>query len=382
MKIFHICLSCFYIDGFNYQENELVRQHVSEGHDVIVIASTETIENGHITYTEPCDKIGTEGARVIRLPYAGWLPHKIMRKLRIHPDLSKLLEEHKPDTILFHGIGGFEIVTVAQYACKNPEALFYADSHTYWGNSAKNFVSREILHKLYYRWCLKRALPYIQKILCVSTEIMDFAKDVYKVPAQMLEFYPLGGTLIDHEDYAVQRQQTREMLGLASDAIMCLQSGKQTVRKKLIETLEAFARWQDPRARLFIAGILNDNIKDQAEALIKADDRVVFLGWKNAFELTDLLCATDLYLQPGTQSVTMQHSLCCHCAVVIDDVPAHRAYDQGIGWLISDKQSLDDVFRAASNADLTLIGAKSYNVAQSMLDYRVLSQRILRPDKI
>ena len=43
MKIAHICLSCFYIDGFSYQENELVRQNVSDGHDVLVITSTETI---------------------------------------------------------------------------------------------------------------------------------------------------------------------------------------------------------------------------------------------------------------------------------------------------------------------------------------------------
>lgn len=42
MKILHFCLSCFYIDNYDYQENQLVRVNVEDGHDVLVVASTET----------------------------------------------------------------------------------------------------------------------------------------------------------------------------------------------------------------------------------------------------------------------------------------------------------------------------------------------------
>ena len=64
----HICLSCFYIDGFSYQENELVRQNVSDGHDVLVIASTETINpDGKIQFLDPGRYAGFDGADVIRL---------------------------------------------------------------------------------------------------------------------------------------------------------------------------------------------------------------------------------------------------------------------------------------------------------------------------
>jgi hypothetical protein len=44
MKIVHMCLSCFYIDGYFYQENEIIRQNVDDGHDVVVIASTESYD--------------------------------------------------------------------------------------------------------------------------------------------------------------------------------------------------------------------------------------------------------------------------------------------------------------------------------------------------
>ena len=65
MKIAHVCLSNFYIDRVGYQENELVRQHVEDGHDVVVIASTETYAaDGTLTYVAPSTYCGGEGAQV------------------------------------------------------------------------------------------------------------------------------------------------------------------------------------------------------------------------------------------------------------------------------------------------------------------------------
>ena len=59
MKILHCCLSCFYIDGYSYQENELIREHVQAGHDVLVLASTESFdETQKKTYLNPGEYIG------------------------------------------------------------------------------------------------------------------------------------------------------------------------------------------------------------------------------------------------------------------------------------------------------------------------------------
>ena len=81
LKVAHLCLSCFYIDGYGYQENELVRQHLADGHDVFVIASTENYgPDGKITYVEPSTYVGSEGAPVTRLAYRKVLPHALMKK--------------------------------------------------------------------------------------------------------------------------------------------------------------------------------------------------------------------------------------------------------------------------------------------------------------
>jgi 1,2-diacylglycerol 3-alpha-glucosyltransferase len=378
VRIAHLCLSCFYNDGRFYQENELVRQHLADGHEVLVLASTERIEpNGQHSYSEPGDYQGTDGARVIRLPYLT-RPSKLARKLRIHPNVYRLLEKFRPDAILFHGTCGWEVATAARYSRDNPGVLFYIDSHEDQYNSARSFLSRNLLHKLYYRFCLSRAWADALKILCVSTETMDFVEKTYGIPREKLEFYPLGGRPIPADEYAARRSATRLKLALADGEILLIQSGKQTRRKLLIEALQAFAAAGPANARLKIVGMLADDIREEATRLFDANPNVEFLGWRSANELTDLLCAADVYLQPGTQSVTMQHSLCCHCAVIIDDVPSHTVYMHGNGWLINDRTPLQVAFAEIAHADLLQMQERSFTVARQLLDYGKLATRVLR----
>lgn len=378
MKIAHICLSCFYIDGRSYQENELVRQHVKGGHQVLVLASTETHSaNGRITYVEPSEYVGPEGALVRRLPYRRFLPHKLMVKLRINVGTYEALTEFRPDAILFHGTCGWELLNVARYV-RNHRVPFYVDSHEDWNNSARGFISREILHRRYYGPILRSALPEIRKILCVSTESMDFVADLYRIPKKYLEFFPLGGHPVPDREYAQRRDATRRAYGLDKQHILLVQSGKQTRRKKLLDSLRAIATCQNPKLRFFIVGVLDESIRNEAEALIASDDRIAYLGWKTPSELTNLLCAADVYLQPGTQSVTMQHSLCCRCAVILDDVPAHKIYQCGNGWFLSDMKTLPSVVQQIADANLSEMAAKSFALSCELLDYAVLSKRVLK----
>jgi 1,2-diacylglycerol 3-alpha-glucosyltransferase len=378
MKIVHFCISQPYVDDRSYQENELARHHVKQGHDVQVIASTETHgPDGHIIYIDPGSYLGSEGALVIRLPYVSWLPQPVGRKLRFHPGVYRLMEAFGPDVILFHGGCGGELLTVSRYVGAHPKVRFFIDSHEDWNNSARKFLSRDVLHRLFYGPILRWALPRAEKLLCISTETMDFVHDLYKVPRDRLEFFPLGGRPIPDSEYADRRLKTRQSLGLHGDTIALVQSGKQTKRKKLIESLAAFREWKTAKARLFIAGTLDDEIRDQAMAMIEADERVTFLGWQPVDDLTNLLCASDIYLQPGTQSATMQHALCCRCAIILDDVPAHQIYHRDNGWLIQHDDDLHRILREIDPTAIERMQLNSFSFSEEFLDYEILSRRIL-----
>ena len=380
----HLCLSCFYIDNGSYQENQLVRAHVAQGHDVRVLASTEDYAaDGTLKYVTLGSYLGSDGATVTRLPYRRWLPAKVARKLRLHPGVMQTLTDFAPDVIVFHGLAGWEIRTVARYARAHKNVLFYADSHEDTHNSARNFVSREILHKRLYGPVLRSAQAEAEKLLCISLETVDFVHEMYQIPRDRLAFFPLGGhPWTDDSAYAAIRAKERTRLGVGADDILLIQSGKQKALKKLVESLKALAAVPDPRLKLFIAGTLTDEIRAEAEALIAADPRVTFLGWVSAEALDHLLVAADVYLQPGSQSVTMQMSLCARVAVIIDDAKSHSIFVDGNGWLVNGKATLTQALKQVTEMSpdaLTAMGNSSLKIACDLLDYRIMATRLLSP---
>ncbi|MBT9463741.1 glycosyltransferase family 4 protein [Hydrogenophaga sp.] len=381
MNILHVCLSNYYIDRFSYQENEIVHQNVIDGHNVKIVASTETFgENRELVYVRPSKYIGSDGAEVVRLPYLRLLPHFIMRKLRIHPGFKEQLEAFQPEVILFHGTCGWELNTVANYKRQNPSIKLYVDSHEDFNNSARTWISKWVLHFLYYRTILRHNLKWIDRILCVNVSAMEFLENFYGIPSNQLEFFPLGGKVLKDAEYLARRKATRSLHQLEADHILFVQSGKMDSSKKFLESLRAFSRIKNPHFRFIAVGHIHDDIASEAEQLIKGDPRITFDGWKSPEELRDLLCAADVYVQPGTQSVTMQMSLCCRCAVMIADVSSHQPYINANGWLIGTNCKLDQAFQEAAEQphELQSMAENSHAIASRLLDYRSLAARLYR----
>jgi 1,2-diacylglycerol 3-alpha-glucosyltransferase len=382
LKIAHLCLSCFYIDGYSYQENELVKQHVKDGHDVVVIASTEVFdEQRQLNYCSPGEYMGSDGARVIRLPYRRGLPLAVMKKLRMHPDVAGLLEREAPDVILFHGLCGWELLALKRYKARHLRARIFADSHEDFNNSARSIISKHLLHRWYYKPILHRVKNSLEKVLCISTETMDFVQNFYQIPPNQIEFFPLGGRILTDEEYNALRISGRARHGIDIKEILFVQSGKIDRAKKLIETLQAFSKTPDERFRFIIAGHIHEDLAADVDRRMINDSRVKFVGWQTADQLHELLCAADVYVQPGSQSATMQTSLCARCAVVLDDVPSHHPFVHGNGWLLNPQTSIEGVFEkiAEKPGELALMSTRSGEVAARLLDYRVMAKRLTAP---
>lgn len=359
----------------------LIKQHVKAGHKVKVLASTEVFdEQKKLIYTTPRTYVGAEGAEITRIGYASFLPHKIMKKLRIHNGVYQFLTDFSPDVIMFHSMCGWELRTVCRYAKDNSNVKLYMDSHEDLNNSARSFISKHFLHGLYYRPIAKKASGYARKVLCISLETMTFMNDFYGINKDKLEFYPLGGEIKSDLEYRFNRKITRDKLKINHEQIVFFQSGKLTKRKKLIESVKAFIEVKDDKFIFLIAGLLDPDVDIEVRDLIDTDCRIKYLGWQNPSEIENLLDATDVYLQPGTQSVTMQASLCARCTVVIDDVVSHEPYLKSNGWFANDSSSIKLALKDISDnpCKLTQMSKKSFEIAKSILDYEKLAARILK----
>ena len=380
MRILHLCLSCFYIDGYNYQENILPRINHEDGHDVRILASTETyVDNLHLGYVEHREYVTEYGVPIKRLPYVKVGTHFSTIKIRKYPHVYEEIAAFAPDVILSHDLGYWSLLDVIRYKQDHPAVKFYADTHAAYYNSGTNWLSLHVLHRMLYRPLIQEALPYLEKYWYVGIGEKKFSREVYGVPERMMEFYPLGGTLFSNEVYAEKRTRRRMELGLAPDELLMVHSGKMDVLKRTAELLRAFVAVPGLRAKLAVIGSISADMEDILRPLLEGDSRVVYLGWKSAEDLLEYLCAADLYCQPGSVSATMQNAICCGCPVL--SFP-HESYVETLDcseffWVRS-QVDMESVFSKLASVPEILkpMTEGAWRCAREILDYRQLAARL------
>lgn len=381
MKILHLCISNFYIEGYNYQENILSMINKQDGHDVYVIASNLVFENNDNTkfvYIEPTTYTNDFGVQVQRVQYKKLLSPFVTKKIKAVDNLYGKVEHVNPDIILFHGTSSVEIRTLIQYKKNHPDVKIYIDSHADFYTSGTNWLSRKLLHGVFFSHYLKKALPYIEKILYVSTGCGSFLREVYKIPESKIEFYSLGGVIPTEEEKNKSRNEICEELEIGDSSIILLQAGKFDRKKKLIESLSEFIKCPDDRMVYLVCGSLSDEIKDDALRLFDCDKRIRYLGWKSGKDLHEYLNACDVYVQPGKVSAIAQDAICRGSVVILNNLDEYKLFVSGNGWLINDPKDLYEIFTSISNNSFDLDVGKeaSIKIARKYFDYNMLAKRL------
>jgi 1,2-diacylglycerol 3-alpha-glucosyltransferase len=375
MKIAHLCLSCFYVDGYSYQENILIRKHSEQGHEVTVIASTETFNlEKSIDYVKPGTYFGTDGAMVIRIPY-GLKPHKLARKIRWYPSLLRELKKIQPDLIFFHGLAGVALYSAGQYVKGKPSCKLVADCHEDFNNSAKGLFSKLVLHKLFYRTIFQLALPSISNVFAVTLESLSFSTKFYGSPTAKTSLLPLGGFLLSEDELLIYRSSFRESLNLKQSDIVIAQTGKLNTSKRLEKALQAFTTIDDPDLIFLIIGEMTHEVRSNCTHYINNDSRIKYLGWEPTERLKYSLAGVDFFVQPFGQTVTTQQAMCSSCAVLLQDLPSHRWLFNENGRLFKDASELTDIFSwiSKNKKSVDTMRKRSYSFAKENLDYNKIS---------
>lgn len=379
MNIVHLDLAGFYNENTTYQTNLLAACNLADGHTVSVISAPFHWEGAQVVYTPPCDQIVEGGIRLIRLAYRNSSRNFSAQKIRAVIGLYEALASLQPDIIFCHCTQFLSLLDVIRYKKAHPQVKIYADTHTAYNNSGTNWLSLHVLHRIFYCYLTQKALPYLEQYFYISDECRQFSHEVYGIPNEKMEFYPLGGTLLSDGEYAAIRAKRRAELGLGENDRLYIHSGKLDALKRSDELLRAFSAVDDPHAVLAVIGSIPKEREAVLLPLIEADERIRYLGWRTGEELQEYLCAADLYCQPGSQSATMQNAVCRYCPVMLYPHPAHTAdYDRGEVIWIKTQADMEMVFRslAADPAQLKPLRENAEKLARELLDYRRLAARL------
>jgi 1,2-diacylglycerol 3-alpha-glucosyltransferase len=314
MKILHCCLAAFYIDNYSYQENILPKFHNKQGYDVRILASTETYNsNVELSYIEPCSYTTPDDISITRIGYIKWLPKTVARKLRIYKSVKQNLYAFKPDVIFIHDCQFLSILTFSKYAKKN-KVTIYIDSHTDFVNSAKSWISKNILHRIIYKYCAKKIESYTTKFYGTLPLRNEFLKEVYAIDPKKIELLPFGAddSLFDWNDKQKIRKELRNQLNISENDFVFITGGKIDRRKNIHLLLKVWNELkQDNKlshTKLILFGKPNKEMKSKVEHLIKGQD-IIYIDWLASKEIHKYFFASDLALFPGTHSVLWEEAV-------------------------------------------------------------------------
>ena len=302
MKIVHICLVGTVTDGWNYQENILTKYHRLQGNDVVIVASQWVRGDDVDLKQDEREAYTYQGVAVRRIPN---LIGNINSKIKLYRGVRHALEEEAPDILFIHGCQFLDICTIAAYCKQHPQVKVYVDNHADFSNSATNWLSKNILHKLLWRWCAHRIEPYTTKFYGVLPARVEFLKDIYSLPAEKCELLVMGADdeLVQAAAQPQVRQRIREQYGIAENDFLVMTGGKiDAFKTQTLLLMEAVRNIENPNVKLIVFGSVTPELKAQVEAL--ADGILVqYIGWVQAKDSYEYFAAADLVVFPGRHSV-------------------------------------------------------------------------------
>lgn len=330
MKVLHLMLACFYIDNYSYQENYLPKHHKMQGHDVEIIASLFTFdENGQGKWLPKADKyINEHGIPVTRLEFADGL---FTSKLRRYNGLEDELKRVNPDVIFIHGVQFLDIAVVVKYCKEHPNVKVFADNHSDFSNSATNWLSKNILHKLVWKRCAKKIDPYVTKFYGVLPARVDFLADVYGIDRKKIELLVMGA-----DDEQVQaasapsvRDTIREKLGIKETDFLIMTGGKiDAFKKQTMLLMEAVAAIEDPGVKLVVFGSVIPELQSRVASLCDGI-KVQNIGWIESKNSYDYFAAADLVVFPGRHSVFWEQVVAQAVPMVVKHWAGSTHVDRG-----------------------------------------------------
>lgn len=345
MKVVHLCLASFYPDGYSYQENLLPKFHKKLGYDVEVIASTQSFDaQGKVCFLNNAGMYRNEyDIEVTRLPYR--LNNALGHKLKQYIGTYAAVEKARPDILFIHGCQFLDVLKLIKYFKVHPKVKVYVDNHADFSNSATNWFSKNILHRIIWRHCAQAINPFVCKFYGVLPVRVDFLKNQYNLPEGKCELLVMGADddLVQRAEEPEVRIAIRKKYGFTEDDFVIVTGGKiDLYKKQTLLLMEAVLRIKNEKVKLLVFGSVVPELKDEMEKLIDGK-RIVYIGWIQAEQSYEYFAAADLVVFPGRHSVFWEQVAGQGIPMLVKDWPGTHHVDLGGNVRFLTQDSADEI---------------------------------------
>ena len=367
MKIVHLSAADRFADNHTYQINNLIKYHKKLGYDVEVIASTDTFDDqGRFVHSAPVGKyIGENGIPVTRIPFKK--SNKYYYKMKRFVGLYDALEAANPDILFIHNCQFLDIDKVVSYLKNHRGVKVYVDNHADHTNSATNFLSRNILHRIIWKRCAHQIEPYVSKFFGVLPIRVDFLKKMYGLPANKCELLVMGADdeLVDKAKKSGARERIRKKYNILDTDFLIMTGGKiDKWKTQTILLMKAVHNIQRDDVKLLVFGAISEELKEDVMSLVD-NSRVQYTGWIKATDSYDYFEAADLVVFPGRHSVFWEQVTGQGKPMIVKRWPGTDHVDIGGNVIFLSEDSVEEIQTSIERLlDDTELFEKMTNVAR------------------
>jgi glycosyltransferase involved in cell wall biosynthesis len=323
----------------------LPKYHKKLGYDVEVIASTRSFdEQGKACYL---DNVGTYqneyGIKVTRLPYKS--NSKIWKRLKRYIGVFDAISKADPDILFIHGGQFLDIDQVIKFLKDHKDVTVFVDNHADFSNSATNWFSKNILHKIVWKHTEHLIEPYTKKFYGVLPVRVDFLKDIYGLPADKCELLVMGADdeLVERAKSSGARDRIRKQYGIGDSDFLIVTGGKiDQWKTQTLLLMQAVQNINNPSVRLIVFGSVTDELKEQVKNLSDSV-KVQYIGWISSEDTYDYFEASDLVVFPGRHSVMWEQVTGQGKPMIVKDWPGTHHVDLGGNVLFLTEDSVGEI---------------------------------------
>lgn len=342
MNIVHLCLCGPMTDDWTYQENLLTKYHSLAGHTVSVIASQWIYDDkGNLAFLEKTNYFDKQNVKVIRLPIKNG---NIETRLKRYVGLKQAIARQKPDVMFIHGGQFLDLNKAIDGAKKLNVGSIYIDNHCDYSNSASNWLSINILHKIIWRYVMKRSEPYVKKFYGVLPARVDFLKELYHLPEEKCELLVMGADdeLVEISSKPEIKKKIRKQYNLSDNDFVVMTGGKiDGFKKQTLLLMDAVNRIKNVNLKLVVFGSVTPELMQEVKK--RCSDRVKYIGWLQAKDSYQYFAASDLVVFPGRHSVFWEQVVGQGIPMIVKEWKGTKHVDLGGNVRFLTQDSVDEI---------------------------------------
>lgn len=385
MKIVHLCAADRFADYHSYQVNNLIKFHQNMGLEVEVIASCDTFnEKGEFVHDSPAGTyIGENNIKITRLPFKR--NNKYYWKMKRFVGLYDALVLANADILFVHGGQFLDIDQVVKYVTTRPEVVVYVDNHADFSNSATNWLSKNILHKIIWRHCEHEIEPYAKKFYGVLPARVEFLKNVYNLPESKCELLVMGADdeLVAAASDPKIKREIRKSHRISEDDFLIMTGGKiDRWKTQTLLLMQAVKNLECNKVKLIVFGSVAKELQNQVNEL--ADGmKIQYIGWVQSKDSYNYFASADLVVFPGRHSVFWEQVVGQGIPMVVKDWAGTHHIDLGGNVSFLHEDSAEEIKRVLESIindkdKYTRMKNVAMQKGMKMFSYKNISEQSIR----